>query len=614
MPIVKFKWHKNPESLEKYLTKDREEDTVERSSHGLDGRMAQAVRDEHKSNHDKSKNMVLEVYQSWPANERGLYSPEKFNEMGQEFAKRLAPGHFFWVYTHTEKNCIHNHVVICAVNSESGKRLENKKALVFKARDINDEIARENGLSTLAPSIKAQEAKLPENVRSMVARGQKSWRYDLLRKVEFARAGATTFDEYVAILEPMKVYARVENKNISYSYGDREKAIRGHKVGKNFTKDGLMKAFKENDERFAATPGLRARILGDIGAAFDGKGNYLGTSSNLLLESASYPGLGNKDYSKFTKIDRRSNRTQYPSSFSDPKGLLSGEMNKLKGLSLLDYCKENKIPLMTNAQGKTVLRGREHIVISEFEYKNTKGRTVGGLLDFVAYHDGSDFVSALAKINKNPRLLLLSHVMGEQTQTYRAFHAPKKEPGFAGEAKKTLQAFLSSRGMKPGDAETLHKSRNVHVGKDKSVWLVNDAHDSAMEFREEPDGKWRGKRHGKPTGVFFEAIGKSKKLTVHADPFQFVLMQGKGAVSANAGASHLVLFDTKSHERLNEILGLNLHISEVHLAHSAHAEERENGRRMEHEMKARFNPFDIRVEGISGDLGKAKGRGPDFSL
>jgi hypothetical protein len=154
----------------------------------------------------------------------------------------------------------------------------------------------------------------------------------------------------------------------------------------------------------------------------------------------------------------------------------------------------------------------------------------------------------------------------------------------------------------------------VHVGKDKSIWLVNDARDSAMEFREETDGKWRGKRHGKPTGVFFESIGKAKKLTVHADPFQFALMHGKAAVSANAGASHLVLFDTSSHERMNEILGLNPHITEVHLAHSAYAEEREKGRRMEHDMKAKFNPFDIRVEGLSHDLGKARGRGPDLGL
>jgi hypothetical protein len=451
-------------------------------------------------------------------------------------------------------------------------------------------------------------------VRAMLSRGKKAWRYDLQRKVEFARAGATSYDEYAAILEPMKVFVRVENKNISYSYGDREKAIRGHKVGTKFTNDGLMKAFKENDERFAANPGLRARILGDIGAAFDSKGDYLGAASNLLLESTSYPGLGNKDYSKFTKIERKHDRTQYPSAFSDANGVLAGEMRKLQKLSLFDYCKENKIALTTNAQGKSVLRGREHIVVQESGYKNNKGGTVGGLLDFVAYHDGTDYLTALAKINKNPRLLLLSHAMEKQTQTYRAFYPPKKEPGFAGDAKKTLQAFLSSRGMKPGDAETLHKSRNVHVGKDKSIWLVNDARDSAMEFREEPDGKWRGKRHGKPAGVFFESVGKAKKLTVHADPFHFVLMQGKGAVSANAGASHLVLFDTSSHERMNEVVGLNPHITDVHLAHSAHAEEREKGRRMEHDMKAKFNPFDIRVEGISGDLGKARGRGPDLGL
>jgi len=35
---------------------------------------------------------------------------------------------------------------------------------------------------------------------------------------------------------------------------------------------------------------------------------------------------------------------------------------------------------------------------------------------------------------------------------------------------------------------------------------------------------------------------------------------------------------------------------------------------MTQEMKEKFNPFDIRVEGISGDLGKTKGRGPDLGL
>ena len=614
MAVVKFQWHKNANELEKYVTKDRGGNTVENSSHGLEGSMAQAIEDEHKSHHDKSGNVALEVYQSWPEKEREVFQPEKFNEMGQELARRLAPGHLFWVYTHTEKKCIHNHIVICAVHSETGKRLENKKALIFKARDFNDDIAKENGLSVLSPTMRSQDAKLPETVKAMLSRGKMSWRFDLLRKVEFARAAATSFDDYAAILEPIGINVRVENKNISYSYGDGSKAIRGHKIGTKFTKDGLIKAFKENDERYAKNPGLRAGLLSDIGAAFDGKGSYVGTSSNLLLESTSYPGLGKKDYNKFTKIDRSGRGAKYPGAFSESDGLLAGEMKKLKGMSIFDYCNKHKIGLTQDKAGRTVMRGREHIVVEEFGYKNTKGGRSGTLLDFVAYHDGTDFLTALAKIRENPRLLLLQHVMGEQTQNYRAFYPPKPEPGFAGEAKKTLQAFLNSRGMKGKDADTLLKSRNIHVGKDKSIWLVGEKGDSAMEFREEADGKWCGKRHGNPSSAFFEVVGKSKKMVIFRDPFEFELARRKGSVSVHGDATLFAMFDDNSQQRFDEINALNTHITEVHLAHSGRSEERGHERSVEHQMKTRFNPFDILVKDLLGNLSRNKGRGPDIGF
>jgi hypothetical protein len=139
----------------------------------------------------------------------------------------------------------------------------------------------------------------------------------------------------------------------------------------------------------------------------------------------------NCGYGQFTKLDRRRNSNVLPRVFTEPNGILASEMKKTLDVSLFDYCKEHKIALMTNQKGQTVLRGREHIIVNEFSYKNAKGGGGGKLIDFVAYHDGTDFLHAIAKIRNNPRLLLLSDVMGEQTQTYRAFYAPKPEPGIS---------------------------------------------------------------------------------------------------------------------------------------------------------------------------------------
>ncbi len=614
MPIVKQSWVKTPEALENYLAKDRDAETLTTASAGLAEEMASSIRTEHAKFAKNVDNLALTIIQSWQEKESDLAAPQKYNEMGQELAKRIAPGHLAWVVTHTEKNHIHNHIVICSVNSETGKLLKNKRSELLKLHDANNAIARENGFAEMKPRVRSPEANLSPQVRSIVSRGKKSWVFDLSQKADFASAGATTFDEFSGVMKMLGVHVRVEEKNISYFYGDHKKAVRGKTLGEKFNKDGLMKAFKENDERFAKDPTLRARISADIGAVFDGKGNLVGTPSNLLLESASHPGLKPKDYSRFTKIDRRRTRDDLPAIFEERGGVLYNEMKKAREVSIFEYCKENKILLKENANGQTVLRGKEFVVVGQKEWKNTNNGRMGTIIDFVKIHDETTELRAVAKINKNPRLLLLEPYLGEYKSGIQSFYFPKPKAALPETARKTLSAFLNSRGMNGEAAESLLKSGRVHVGNDRCVWLMGEKNESAMEFREDPKGKWQPKRHGKATGAFFESVVKSKKMVVFRDPFEFALLQAKGAVPNHGTTSLFVMMDGSNHQRLDEILSLNPHISEVHIAHSTHATERENGRRMEHEMKIRFNPFDIQVVGISGDLGKTKGRGPDFNI
>jgi len=521
MPIAKMSWVKTPEALEKYLTKNRDAETVETSSHSLEGHMAESIRQEHNRYGDSSKNLAVTIIQSWTKEESKLFSPDDFNQMGMELARRIAPGHMAWVITHTEKEHIHNHIVISAVSSEDGKRLQNKRSFMFKMRDANNEIAREKGLSVIKPRVQGRETNLPEKVKSMVARGKKSWMFDMNQKADFARGVSTSFDEYVAVLKELGVDAHVQNKNISYFYGDNTKAMRGKKLGTRFDKAELIKAFKENDERFTMQPGLRERIRGALSNTFDRQGNRLGTPSDLLLESASYPGLGKKDYSRFTKISRDDARKRLPSGFDVPGSALYEEMKRASKVSILDYCKREGISVTKNADGKSVLRGREFVVLGEFEWKNTKNHTKGTVIDFVALHAETDYLRALAKINNNPRLLLLEPVMGESKRSFQSFYIPKPEKADGKAAAVTLARFANAKGISKTSTEALSKSRNVHVGKNGSVWIFADKERAALEFREAPSGEWKPKRHGDPTSALFENIVKSKRIAVHSDPFDF---------------------------------------------------------------------------------------------
>jgi hypothetical protein len=535
-----------------------------------------------------------------------MLAPEQFNQMGQELASRVAPGHLSWVTTHTEKEHLHNHIVICAVHSETGKRLQNKKAFLFQIRDTNDAICKEHGLSVLDRPIHSPALRMSETVKAMVARGKQSWKFDLLQKADFARSLSTSFDEFVATLKPLGVDARVENTNITYFYGAMTKGTRGKNFGSNFTKEGLVTAFRANDERFSKFPNLREQIQQSFSSKFT-------TSSEHAFPIAIQP-PGVKNYEKYTKIARNHTREELPASFNKTGGLLYPEFKKAQELSLFDYCKKNKIPLLTDASGKTTLRDCPNITLmSSSEWTNKRNHTHGSIIEFVMNHDRSNYLHAVAKINKNPRLLLLEQAMGEHRKGYQSFYFPKNEIDPAN-GKDRIGSLLRSKGFNSRrEIESISKSKNLQVTKNGNVWLFGIDEKSALEFSEQKSGKWEVKRHGNLASGFFEQVGRSTKLTVFADPFDFLAAKSRGHIS-NAGRDGIfVAMGDDSGHRVHEIMAAHNHINSIAVVSSERGGREQGSAISAKSFGAKFNPFDIEVTGISiGEFAKGRGQGIDL--
>lgn len=583
-----------------YILKDRDAEMHHSSPEAIDN-IPVAIRDEiMRLNAKRIEYEAVTITQSWHVKESKLFPAEVYNEIGRELVERFAPGHLAWVTTHTEKDHIHNHITICNVHSETGKALQRDKVDIHRLHAINNEIAARFGLM-----------KNEKKFRG----GRESWILDMGDKIDFARAASTSFDEFRGTLKGLGIDINIENKNITYFYRGHDKGTRGYKLGEVYDKPGLIKTFKENDERFASNPKLREQFRADIRAAFDSKGNSLGTPSDLLLESATYRGLGSKDYNEYTKIPRNKSRSDLPSIFDKRGGPLYLEMMKARELSIFDYCEMNKIKTKLNDKGEKVLVGREFVVLMRNEWINTKNRTRGNIIDFVSIHDRCDYMQAVSKLTGNRRILLLHEYMDQYNRKYQSFFFPMPKAASSSLAIETLNKFLNSHNFRGSDAETLLKSKRIFIGSNKSIWFLNESGDSALEIWEQ-DRHWKTKRHGDPSSVFHESIIKSKRLIVFPNPFEFALLKSQGIDHNYKGASTLVFFnDEGSKRRVDELLALHPHIQEIHFVQSSKSENLEREMSVFREMKKKLDPFSIEVKAITfRDLHKGRELGTGIEI
>ena len=244
---------------------------------------------------------------------RQTLDPQEVNKMGSKLAEKYFPDHDFLVVTHADTHKTHNHILVNPVNHKTKKRdITDKKEHLYNLRSISDEIALEHGLSVISKSQKEKSKKIPQKVKEIERRGGQSYRLDLFQKADFAKAYATSFDEYVGILSEFSINIAITEKNITYFYTGHNNGNRGNKLGNNYDKKGLVQKFKENDSLFLKQPQLRSKIRDGITNYKDGKGDSLGVSGPLLLGGGTAQGLEGKNYEAYTKSNRRGNRTPIP--------------------------------------------------------------------------------------------------------------------------------------------------------------------------------------------------------------------------------------------------------------------------------------------------------------
>ena len=180
-------------------------------------------------------------------------TPQQANKLGQETARRLAPGYQAMVYTHTdgEGGKTHNHIVINAVSVEDGKKLDSH-GLLYKARDVSNEISRENGLHVIEERTRGM--RFTQTEQALVNKGVQPWKDELREVVESARDSSRNMQEFREKVEGfgVRISERTRKRDgetgWTYQHPNGMKC-RAAKLGEDYTPQAIARTMAQQPQR-----------------------------------------------------------------------------------------------------------------------------------------------------------------------------------------------------------------------------------------------------------------------------------------------------------------------------------------------------------------------------
>ena len=177
----------------------------------------------------------------------GEVTPEQANELGYELARKVAGGHQVAIYTHTDKDHVHNHIVINSVNMDTGLKFQaHGVAAIEEVKQLNDAICLDYGLTV--PEEKANIRYTAAEKGILERPGQTSWKDEIREKIDQTKQTASTFDEFKEQLEKSGVKVIERGKTVTYQHIAENKKVRAKKLGEDYEKETLIHGFERHLE------------------------------------------------------------------------------------------------------------------------------------------------------------------------------------------------------------------------------------------------------------------------------------------------------------------------------------------------------------------------------
>jgi len=171
----------------------------------------------------------------------GEVKKEVAHEIGVKLAENNFKDYEVLIATHTDKEHIHNHLIVNSVSFVHGEKYKDTRKCFLDLKKESDEICKEYGLSIIEKAtLRARDTMTEKQLRH---KGIQPWKDDLRDCINIAIKNTNNVYELSEYLEVhFGIETKIQKKNLSFKHPEKEKFCRGEKLGTAWTRENIEKS------------------------------------------------------------------------------------------------------------------------------------------------------------------------------------------------------------------------------------------------------------------------------------------------------------------------------------------------------------------------------------
>lgn len=184
------------------------------------------------------------LIQSFDPKDNGHLTPEMAHEIGLKLCDEIEhiddrkddPDRRYKILicTHIDKKHIHNHILICPYDIDTGMKYHENKITYRKVQKANDKLCKEYGLSII---LNPDEDRKRSYAEEKAKENNSSWKEDIRKDIDAMKSVCKDWNTFVAYMEAAG-YELKQGKYITYIKDGKK--VRDKTLGRQWTKESLL--------------------------------------------------------------------------------------------------------------------------------------------------------------------------------------------------------------------------------------------------------------------------------------------------------------------------------------------------------------------------------------